>query len=97
MPSAVLDLRVPILSSRLRFLSRQTHCACSSGSFAAYFVHHQEGQTELSLSVSRQAFGGIQRQEEKTHKTKTKIHTCFPTDKVFQETCSIPGVFHSLP
>lgn len=104
MPTVVLHIQVQILSPRLRYLGRQTHCA-GSGSEDVQVAHllpavvqHQEGQGELSLSVSRQAFGGIQRQRrKKTHKTKTKIHTHFPTDKVFQESCPVPGAFHSLP
>lgn len=42
------------------------------------FVHHQEEQGEVSLSVSRQAFGGIQRQEEKNPQNQNKNSYTLP-------------------
>lgn len=66
MPTAELHIQVQILSPRLRFWAGKL--TAGAGAENAPVAHLppasfaiRKGQAELSLSVSRQAFGGIQR------------------------------------
>lgn len=87
MPSAVLHIQVQIISYRLRSLGRQDLLCrlrvwrCSSASSAACLGQYQEGQAELSLSVSgfwRYSEREEEKNPQKQKQNKTKMHTCFP-------------------
>lgn len=102
MPSAELHIQVQILSPRLRFWAGKLTAGSGSEDapvahlLPASFAMGRGKQSSVLVFLGRLLEVFRNRKGEKAHKIKT-IHMCFPRDKVFQESCPIPGAFHSLP
>lgn len=102
MPSAELHIQVQILSPRLRFWAGKL--TAGAGSENAPVAHLLPASSAIrrgkqssvlvflgSLSVSRQAFGGIQRhRRNKSPQNQNKNSDVLPQRHGIQESCPIP-------
>lgn len=104
MPSVVLHIQIQILSPRLRFLGRQTHCA-GSGSEDAHVAHllpalftiRKGKQSSVLVFLGRLLEVFRDRGVKKPTKPKQKFIHSSPQKRYFRRAAQFLGLFTPSP